>query len=76
MRLVQSILYQTSFSLFVLIIGVLAVGTVWGLGQEALRSGGQRRWNIVIIVSSYIILVSHSFLALVVIMPDLSQCSD
>ncbi|EIW70572.1 hypothetical protein TREMEDRAFT_61077 [Tremella mesenterica DSM 1558] len=55
-RLIQSILYQTSFSLFLLITGVLLVGTAYALGEQAVRRGGQKRWNVVIIVGAYFIL--------------------
>ena len=53
-----SILYQVSFSLFILITAALLLGSAWGLGEEAWRTGGQKRWNIAFLVAAYVSLVS------------------
>ncbi|KAK8864729.1 hypothetical protein IAR55_001985 [Kwoniella newhampshirensis] len=55
-RRISSILYHSSFYLFILIIATLLVGSAWGLGEQAWRTGGQRKWNIVILVGSYVAL--------------------
>ncbi|ORY26356.1 hypothetical protein BCR39DRAFT_541490 [Naematelia encephala] len=55
-RLAKSILYQTSFWLFILILLVLLVGSAWGLGTQAWTTGGERRWNIVILTAAYVVL--------------------
>ncbi|WRT68131.1 uncharacterized protein IL334_005106 [Kwoniella shivajii] len=56
LRVFSSFLYHTSFYLCILVIAVLLVGTAWGLGEQAWRTGGQRRWNIVILVAAYVVL--------------------
>ncbi|WWD16955.1 hypothetical protein CI109_101387 [Kwoniella shandongensis] len=56
LRRLRSILYHTSFYLFILIIGVLLVGSAWGLGEQAWRTGHQRKWNIIVLVGSYVAL--------------------
>lgn len=54
----QSVLYQLSFTLCILILAAVLTGSAWGLGEQAWRSGGQRRWNIVIISGAYVAVVS------------------
>ena len=57
-RLLYSILYQTSFYFFIVVIAALLVGSVWGLGDQAWKTADARRWNIVILVAAYLALVS------------------
>lgn len=52
-----SVLYHISFYLFLLIVAVILAGAAWALGEQAWRKGGLRRWNLIIIVAAYIILV-------------------
>jgi hypothetical protein len=54
---VRSGLYQTSFALVVLITAVVLTSSAWGFGEQAWRSGGQKRWNIVIVVGAYVAIV-------------------
>ena len=56
---VRSALYQASFALIVIITAVVLVASAWGLGEQAWRSGGQRRWNIVMVVGAYVAIVSE-----------------
>jgi hypothetical protein len=53
----QSILYLSSFYIFILVISVLLVASALGLGEQAWHTGGERRWDIVILVAAYIALV-------------------
>lgn len=55
---VRSGLYQASFALVIVITAVVLVASAWGLGEQAWRSGGQRRWNIVFVVGAYVAIVS------------------
>ncbi|ORX35570.1 hypothetical protein BD324DRAFT_630699 [Kockovaella imperatae] len=55
-RLLQSILYQSSFYFFILVIAALLVGSAWGLGEQAWKTGDARRWNIAILVAAYVAL--------------------
>ena len=57
---VLSALYQASFALIVVVTAVVLVASAWGLGEQAWRSGGQRRWNIVIVVGGYVAIVCVS----------------
>jgi hypothetical protein len=52
------VLYQLSFALVILITACVLLGSAWGLGEQAWRSGGQRRWNIVILTGAYATVVS------------------
>ena len=54
----QSLLYLSSFYLFIVFIAVLFVASAWGIGQQAWRTRGYRRWDIVILTAAYIALVS------------------
>ncbi|OCF74427.1 hypothetical protein I204_04802 [Kwoniella mangroviensis CBS 8886] len=51
-----SFLYHTSFYLFILIIAALLVGSAWSIGEQAWRNGGQRKWNIFVMVAAYVAL--------------------
>ncbi|KAK4685852.1 hypothetical protein P7C73_g4285, partial [Tremellales sp. Uapishka_1] len=59
LRRFYSILYHTSFYFFILLTAVLIIGSAWGLGEQAFRSAGQRRWNIVALVGGYVALARH-----------------
>lgn len=52
----QSLLYLSSFYLFIVFIAVLFVASAWGIGQQAWRTRGYRRWDIVILTAAYIAL--------------------
>jgi len=53
----QSTLYQLSFTFFILLIAALLVASAWGIGEQALRTaGGQKKWNIVVLVAAYVAL--------------------
>jgi len=60
----QSILYLSSFYIFIILIAALLVASAWGLGEQAWHSGGHRRWDIVILVAAYIALVRGDLLPL------------
>lgn len=51
-----AVLYQISFSFFILLIVVLLAGSGWGLSEQALR-GGRTRFNIFIILAAYVFMV-------------------
>lgn len=53
-----SVLYHTTFYFFILITAALLVGSAYGLGEQALRTGGQRRWNLFVLSAAYVALVS------------------
>ncbi|KAL7420822.1 hypothetical protein Q5752_004775 [Cryptotrichosporon argae] len=53
-----SFLYHTTFYLFVLVIAVLLVASVAGLIVQAWLSGGNRRWNIFVVVAAYVIVAA------------------
>jgi hypothetical protein len=48
--------------LFILIIASLLVGSAYGLGEQALRTGGQRRWNLFVLVAAYVALALVSII--------------
>ncbi|BEI85645.1 hypothetical protein CcaverHIS002_0510460 [Cutaneotrichosporon cavernicola] len=50
---VRSALYHTSFTIFVLILAALLMGSAWGLGEQAWRTDHQRRWNLFAMVAAY-----------------------
>lgn len=56
----RSVLYQISFGLFLVLIAAMLVGSAWSLGEQAWRTGGQRKWNIVFLAGTYLALVSDS----------------
>lgn len=53
----KSWLYHISFYLFVMVTAVVLVGSGWGLIEQALRTGGQKFWNLVIVGASYAFVV-------------------
>ena len=57
-----SFLYHSTFYLFILIIASLLVGSAYGLGEQALRTGGQRRWNLFVLVAAYVALALVSII--------------
>ncbi|WVN87690.1 uncharacterized protein L203_102878 [Cryptococcus depauperatus CBS 7841] len=54
---IRSVLYHSSFWLFIVIITILLVGAAWGLGEQAWRTGGQKNWNTVVLVTAYAVLL-------------------
>jgi len=57
--------YHVSFFLFVILTAIAVVGSAAGLVSQAWLSGGQRRWDIVIVVGSYITLALMSALIII-----------
>lgn len=57
-----SVLYHTTFYFFILITAALLVGSAYGLGEQALRTGGQRKWNLFVLSAAYVALVCPSLL--------------
>jgi hypothetical protein len=58
LKIFYSVLYQFTFYFFIILIGSLLIGSAYGLGQQAVRTGGQRRWNMFVLVAAYVALVS------------------
>ena len=57
LKTLYSSLYHATFALFILIVASLLVGSAYGLGQQAVRTGGQRRWNLFVLIAAYVALV-------------------
>jgi len=53
-------IYHASFFLFVSLTAIAVVGSAAGLVAQAWLTGGQRRWDVVIVVGSYIALAIMS----------------
>ncbi|WVW84336.1 hypothetical protein I302_106370 [Kwoniella bestiolae CBS 10118] len=51
-----SFLYHASFYLFILITAALLVASAFSIGEQAWRNGGQRKWNIFVMVAAYVAL--------------------
>jgi len=58
LRNFQSALYHTTFYLFIFIVAALVVGSAYGLGEQAVQSGGQSRFNLFVMVAAYVTVVS------------------
>ncbi|EJT97864.1 hypothetical protein DACRYDRAFT_58608, partial [Dacryopinax primogenitus] len=58
-------IYHVSFFLFVILTAIAVVGSAAGLVAQAWFTGGQRRWDVVIVVGSYIALLVMSTLIVV-----------
>jgi len=58
LRVFQSAVYHTTFYLFIIIVGCLVVGSAYGLGEQAVQSGGQSRFNLFVMVAAYVVVVS------------------
>ncbi|KAK1923952.1 hypothetical protein DB88DRAFT_258962 [Papiliotrema laurentii] len=56
LKIFYSVLYQFTFYFFIILIGSLLIGSAYGLGQQAVRTGGQRRWNMFVLVAAYVAL--------------------
>ncbi|GMK59718.1 hypothetical protein CspeluHIS016_0803240 [Cutaneotrichosporon spelunceum] len=54
---IRSALYHTSFTIFILILAALLMGSAWGLGEQAWRTDHQRRWNLFAMVAAYAAVV-------------------
>lgn len=52
------VLYQFSFSILIVLLAVLLTVSAYGIGEQAFRVGGQRRWNIVVLSAAYFAIVS------------------
>ncbi|KZO95094.1 hypothetical protein CALVIDRAFT_599535 [Calocera viscosa TUFC12733] len=61
----MALIYHVSFFLFVVLTGIAVVGSAAGLIAQAWLSGGQRRWDVVIVVGSYIALAVMSTLIII-----------
>ncbi|KZT56439.1 hypothetical protein CALCODRAFT_497363 [Calocera cornea HHB12733] len=61
----MALIYHVSFFLFVVLTGIAVVGSAAGLVSQAWLTGGQRRWDIVIVVGSYIALAIMSALIII-----------
>ncbi|KAL7413288.1 hypothetical protein BDY24DRAFT_389560 [Mrakia frigida] len=61
LRIFQSVLYHSSFAFLVFLTLVAVAGSAWGLISQAWNTGGQRRWNIVILVAGYGAVLFVSF---------------
>jgi Mn2+/Fe2+ NRAMP family transporter len=59
-----SVLYLSSFWFFILITIALLAAAAFGLGEQALRTGGQSAFNIFTIAGAYVLLVSQMTLGL------------
>lgn len=59
-RRLTSALYHASFTVFLLLLAALLVGSAWGLGEQAWRTDHQRRWNMFALIAAYVALVSNS----------------
>ncbi|ODN72786.1 hypothetical protein L202_08221 [Cryptococcus amylolentus CBS 6039] len=62
---VRSILYHSSFWFCVLLNAALLVAAAWGMGEQAWRTGGQKNWNVLVVVLAYVITaflcITHSW---------------